>query len=87
MSVIGYKQREKDRMYSVKQAAAQLGVTDRHVRLLLATGAIPGRKLGHDWVVLSLEYERRRRPKTRREQTTDRKEDQNKEETWTEGGL
>jgi excisionase family DNA binding protein len=87
MSVIGYKQRERDGMYSVKQAAAQLGVTDRHVRLLLATGTIYGRKLGHDWVVLSLEYKRRRRPKTRREHTTDRQEAQNREETWTEGGL
>jgi excisionase family DNA binding protein len=87
MSVIGYKQCERGEMYSVKQAAAQLGVTDRHVRLLLATGAISGRKLGHDWVVLSLEYERRRRPKTRREHTTDRQEAQNREETWTEGGL
>jgi excisionase family DNA binding protein len=87
MSVIGYKQRERGGMYSVKQAAAQLGVTDRHVRLLLATGAISGRKLGHDWVVLSLEYKRRRRSKTRREHTTDRQEAQNREETWTEGGL
>jgi hypothetical protein len=74
-------------MYSVREAAEKLGMTDRHVRLLLATGGIYGRKLGHDWVVLSLEYERKRRPKTRREQTTDRQEAQNREETWTEGGL
>jgi excisionase family DNA binding protein len=74
-------------MYSVREAAAKLGVTDRHVRLLLATGEISGRKLGHDWVVLGLEYERKRKPKTKRGQTTDRGEAQKWEETWTEGGL
>ena len=75
------------RMYSVREAAAKLGVTDRHVRLLLATGEISGRKLGHDWVVLSLEYERKRKPKIKRRQTTDREEVQKWEETWTEGDL
>ena len=74
-------------MYSVREAAAKLGVTDRHVRLLLATGEISGRKLGHDWVVLSLEYERKRKPKIKRRQTTDREEVQKWEETWTEGDL
>ena len=74
-------------MYSVREAAAKLGVTDRHVRLLLATGEISGRKLGHDWVVLGLEYERKRKPKTKSAQTTDRGEAQKWEETWTEGGL
>ena len=74
-------------MYSVREAAAKLGVTDRHVRLLLAAGEISGRKLGHDWVVLSLEYERKRKPKIKRRQTTDREEVQKWEETWTEGDL
>lgn len=75
-------------MYSVREAAVKLGMTERHVRLLLATGAIYGKKLGHDWVVLSLDYERKRRPKRRRltEATADslkRKPD----DVWTEGGL
>jgi hypothetical protein len=74
-------------MYSVREAAAKLGVTDRHVRLLLATRQISGRKLGHDWVVLSLEYERKRKPKTKRGQPPDVGEAQKWEETWTEGGL
>ena len=74
-------------MYSVKQAAAKLGVTDRHVRFLLAKGAIDGKRLGHDWVVFSLDYERKRKPKTTKGQTTDKEEAQKWEETRTEGGL
>lgn len=75
-------------MYSVREAAQKLGMTDRHVRLLLARGGIYGRKLGHDWVVLSLDYERKRRPKRRRlvggdTDSLGRKPD----EVWTEGSL
>ena len=50
-------------MYGVKEAAAKIGISDRHLRLLLEKGAIEGKKLGRDWVVLSLNYERKRRPK------------------------
>lgn len=50
-------------MYSVKEAAQKIGVSDRHLRLLLERGQIKGKKLGHDWVVLSLDYERKRKPK------------------------
>ena len=50
-------------MYSVKEAAAKMGLSERHLRLLLSEGEIEGKKLGHDWVVLSLDYKRRRRPK------------------------
>jgi len=51
-------------MYSVKEAAAKLGVSDRRVRVLLNERRIEGKKLGHDWVVLSLDYNRKRKPKT-----------------------
>ena len=74
-------------MYSVREAAAKLGVTDRHVRLLLARGEISGRKLGHDWVVLSLDYERKRKPKTKREEGRRKELGQKSDEVWTEGGL
>jgi hypothetical protein len=37
------------------------------VRRLLRAGEIKGKKLGRDWVVLSLDYQRKRRPKTKRE--------------------
>ena len=77
----------RTRVYSVREAAAKLGVTDRHVRLLLARGQLSGRRLGHDWAVLSLDYERKRKPKTMKGPTVDGGETQKWEETWTEGGL
>ncbi len=45
-------------MYSVEEAATHLGVSERFVRFLLAKGQVEGKKLGHDWVVLSLDYKR-----------------------------
>ena len=50
-------------MYSVKEAAAKLGISDRRVRVLLNEGRIEGKKLGHDCLVLSLDYKRKRKPK------------------------
>jgi len=50
-------------LYSVKEAAQKMGLSDRHLRLLLEKGQVKGKKLGHDWVVLSLEYKRKRKPK------------------------
>ncbi len=53
-------------MYSVREAAAKLGVSPQHLRLLLAQGKVKGKRLGHDWVVLSLDYKRKRKPKTKK---------------------
>ena len=50
-------------MYNVKEAAINLGISDRRVRKLLEEGRIKGKKLGRDWVVLSLDYQRKRKPK------------------------
>jgi len=50
-------------MYSVKDAAQQMVISERHLRLLLKSGDIKGKKLGHDWVVLSLDYKRKRKRK------------------------
>jgi excisionase family DNA binding protein len=50
-------------MYSVKEAARKIGISDSHCRRLLERGEIEGKKLGHDWVVLSLDYKRKRKPK------------------------
>ncbi len=50
-------------MYSVKEVADRLGISDRRVRKLLEEGRIKGRKLGRDWVVLDLNYTRKRKPK------------------------
>ncbi len=50
-------------MYSRKEAAPRIGISDRQLRLLLGRGKIKGKKLGHDWVFLSLDYKRKRKPK------------------------
>jgi len=50
-------------MFSVKEAAQKMGISDSHCRRLLESGQIKGKKLGHDWVVLSLDYKRKRKPK------------------------
>lgn len=60
MSVIVYNTTQ---MYSVKEAARKLGISTSHCRRLLGRGAIRGKKLGHDWVVLNLDYQRKRRVK------------------------
>lgn len=54
-------------MYSVKEAAQKLGLDTSQVRRLLAEGKIKGVKLARDWVVLDLNYKRRRKPKTKRQ--------------------
>ena len=48
-------------MYSVKEAAQKLGLDTSQVRRLLANGEIKGVKLARDWVVLDLNYKRRRK--------------------------
>ena len=53
-------------MYSVKEAAEKIGISERHLRLLLERGVIEGKKLGHDWVVLGLNYIRKRKLKKSR---------------------
>ena len=53
-------------MYGTKEAAAKMGISQRHLRLLLERGVIEGKKLGRDWVVLSLDYKRKRKPKTKK---------------------
>jgi len=54
-------------MYSTKEAAERLGLSQDHVGLLARKGLIEAKRLGHDWVVLSLDYKRKRKPKRRSE--------------------
>ena len=54
-----------DELYSTKEAAKRLKLSPDHIRRLLEQGKIEGKKLGHDWVVLSLDYKRKRKPKRR----------------------
>ena len=53
-------------MYSVKEAAAKIGISERQVRFLLERGEITGKKLARDWVVLDLSYKRKRKPKVKK---------------------
>ncbi len=53
-------------MYSVKEASNKMGIPDSHCRRLLEIGEIKGKKLGHDRVVLSLDYKRKRKPKVKK---------------------
>ncbi len=47
-------------MYSVSEAAKELGLDSSQVRRLLQEGKIRGKKLGHYWVVLSLNYKKKK---------------------------
>jgi len=53
-------------MYSVKESAQKLGLDTSQIRRLLAKGGIKGKRPWYDWVVLSLEYKQKRKPKTRK---------------------
>lgn len=50
-------------IWSVKQAAEQLGISEQRVRKLLADGRIKGRKLDGTWLVLSLTFTRKKKRK------------------------
>ena len=50
-------------MYCVKEAARKLGLDTSQVRRLLTKGEIRGVKLARDWVVLELNYTRKRKAK------------------------
>ena len=51
-------------IYSTKEAAEKLGLSQSHVQLLVRTGVIKkAKRLGHDWAILDLVYQRKRKPK------------------------
>ena len=47
-------------MWSVKEAARRLGISEQRVRKLLAEGRIKGKKLDGTWVVVELSYKKKR---------------------------
>ena len=64
-------------MYSVSEAAKRLGLDRSQIRRLLKDGIIEGKKLGHYWVVLSLNYKKKkfgvgRKPKGGKNDATNR---------------
>jgi len=50
-------------MYSTREAAEKLGLSPDHVKLLARKGIINAKKVGRDWVILDLDYTRKRKPK------------------------
>lgn len=51
--------------YSVEEASRLSKLSPQHIRYLLSKGEMLGKKLGRDWVVLSLDYMRKRKPKSK----------------------
>jgi excisionase family DNA binding protein len=47
-------------VYSVMEAAKELGLDPSQVRRLLKDNKIKGKKLGHDWVVFNLNYKKQK---------------------------
>jgi excisionase family DNA binding protein len=59
--------------YTTKEAAERLGLEVSHVRRLLEEGKIKGKKFGRDWMVLSLDYQRRRASKREKGETNEKR--------------
>ena len=49
-------------IFTVKEAAQRLGLSQSQVKYLLSKGEIEGEKFGKVWMVMSLEYKRKRKP-------------------------
>jgi excisionase family DNA binding protein len=47
------------KIWSVQQAAKEMGISEQRVRKLLSEGRIKGRKLDGTWIVTSLKYKRK----------------------------
>ena len=48
------------KMWSTKEAAKELGISERRVRKLLEEGRIKGEKINGTWVILKLSYTKKR---------------------------
>jgi excisionase family DNA binding protein len=48
-------------MWTVEEASQKLSVDPSQVRRLLRSGEIKGKKWGRDWMVLELNYQRKRK--------------------------
>lgn len=52
-----------ENIYSTKEAADKLKLSQAHIRRLMESGQLPGKKIGRDWIVFGLDYKRKRKPK------------------------
>jgi excisionase family DNA binding protein len=50
-------------LMSSKEAAEKLGLSHDHVRRLLEHHQLKGKKIGRNWIVFDLNYQRKRKPK------------------------
>ena len=50
-------------LLGTKEAAARLGICPDHLRRLLEKGEVKGKKVGRDWIVFKVDYQRKRKPK------------------------
>ena len=67
ITVIGYNiSMNKGLLLSTKEAAERLGLSQDHVKLLARKGYISAKKIGRAWVILELNYKRKRKPKNYR---------------------
>jgi excisionase family DNA binding protein len=57
------KRLQLDKIFTVEQAAKILKYDPSHIRRLLIEKKLEGMKIGRDWVVLKLDYKRKRKPK------------------------
>jgi len=57
-------------MYTTKEAGDKLKLSQAHIRRLLESGQLSGKRLGHAWIVFSLDYKRKRKPKGYRKLAT-----------------
>lgn len=58
-------------LLSSREAAERLGLSQDHVRRLLGDRILRGKKIGNSWVVLGLNYKRKRRPKEYKKEKED----------------
>jgi len=52
-----------DNIYTVDEASHMLGLDPSQVRWLLRKGELKGKKFSRDWMVLNLDYKRKRKLK------------------------
>ena len=54
-------------LLGTKEAAKRMGISPDHLRRLLESGEVKGKKVGRDWIVLKLDYQRKRKAKIKKE--------------------
>ena len=64
---------KSDVLIGTKEAAEILGLSQDYVRRLLEQGKLKGKRVGNSWVILELNYQRKRKPKTSKKEKQNEK--------------